>query len=514
MSFFSQNAFIQKIEVDNSLVVQESSRVIDQTVVGSLDNLERFYWESGRITKLMPDSFIGTYILEKLSLYDNNLQELGDCTFDDLYNLYSINLAGNNITKVGEYTFIGVDILQRAYLDDNPSFPLSALTLANTIVKLDVDHYNPALLKPEIFQQFLYLSYLSLKYISFNCTCETEWISTLCGHKISVNLDSFNYCPGNPGIQVDDPNLYVNCNNTNPSYQCFDHSIVCPGDNTWYRVDTEDSCNCTYPPERAFYNDSSFVCSDIDECEDSSICENSNCMNIIGSYTCDCNEGYFNLNETFCNDVNECGANNGGCEQNCTNTNGSFIDIDECEVNNGGCDQNCTNAIGKYECTCFEGYSMQGLLCADTNECEESNGNCLHNCNNSIESFECSCFDGFVISSTNSSDCESITAGFRILNLGGTESILVTLAIIFLILIIFFVGIILVILFCLYARSQSRKPVPKPVVTTTKPTIAELDRMKSIIIQNPLSGLEGFSLEPLKDPKSVPDVGVDTLTPN
>ena len=31
-------------------------------------------------------------------------------------------------------------------------------------------------------------------------------------------------------------------------------------------------------------------------------------------------------------------------------------DINECENNNGGCDQTCFNSIGSYQCDCFEGY--------------------------------------------------------------------------------------------------------------------------------------------------------------
>ncbi|KAI6659213.1 EGF-like domain-containing protein [Oopsacas minuta] len=641
MPFFTENMFLRVIEVHRSNIEEECDRVINETMLRGLFILHTFIWQYGGITRLMPNAFTDTLSLEVLVLIGNEIHELYDCTFEGLEGLTRISFAQNDITTVGEYTFIGLDNVEFINLNYNPSFPLNTITLMKRIEVILLFQYNRSLLSPEIFQQFPKLRYLVLHFITFNCTCETEWISQLEAFGIYGIVDEYFECIQYPGFLADDPSIYVNC--SNPSYQCFNHSIVCPGNNTWYRVDTEDGCNCTYPPERAFYDDSSFVCSDIDECEDSSITCQGNCTNTIGSYTCDCREGYINLNETFCNDVNECGVDNGGCEQNCTNTIGSFvcscfqgytengtkcididecevnnggceqncantngsfvcsciqgytengtkcididecgvdsggcdqnctningsfvcsciqgytengaecididecevnnggceqncantngsfvcsciqgytengtkcIDIDECEVNNGGCEQNCTNAIGTYECTCFEGYSMQGLLCADTNECEESNGNCLHNCNNSIGSFECSCFEGFVISSTNSSDCESITAGLRILNLGQTESILVTLAIIFLILILFFVGIILVILFCLYARSRSRKPLAKPVITT-KPTIAELDRMKSIVIENPLSGLEGFPLEPPEDSKSVPDVGVDTLT--
>ncbi|KAI6653876.1 Fibulin 1, partial [Oopsacas minuta] len=353
MPFFTKNIHLEDIQVFASSIT-EGNGVINRSIIGGLEKLQRFVWQSGNVTKLMPDSFNGTNMLRRLSLTGNKINELYDCTFLGLLNLEYLYLSGNDITKVGKHTFIGLESLENIYLSNNPSFPLSTLTLAKSIARIDIRYYNPALLNPENFQQFPILSYINMRDISFDCTCELEWISILQNeYSIQLELDPSSYCSGNPSLQVDDPSLYVNC--SNPSYQCFNHLIVCPGDNTWYRVDTEDGCNCTYPPKRAFYNDSSFVCSDIDECEDSSICKNGNCTNIIGSYTCDCNEGYINLNETFCNDVNECLVDNGGCEQNCNNTNGSFvcsciqgytengtkcIDIDECEVNNGGCEQN------------------------------------------------------------------------------------------------------------------------------------------------------------------------------
>ena len=33
----------------------------------------------------------------------------------------------------------------------------------------------------------------------------------------------------------------------------------------------------------------------------------------------------------------------------------------------------------------------------DINECAESNGGCSHNCNNTEGSFECSCRDGYIL---------------------------------------------------------------------------------------------------------------------
>ena len=35
-----------------------------------------------------------------------------------------------------------------------------------------------------------------------------------------------------------------------------------------------------------------------------------------------------------------------------------LIDINECDTDNGGCEHNCTNTLGSYQCQCREGYEM------------------------------------------------------------------------------------------------------------------------------------------------------------
>ena len=42
------------------------------------------------------------------------------------------------------------------------------------------------------------------------------------------------------------------------------------------------------------------------------------------------------------------------------------VDINECMSNNGGCEQICVNNIGSYSCDCHEGYDVDvdGLNCS------------------------------------------------------------------------------------------------------------------------------------------------------
>ena len=38
-----------------------------------------------------------------------------------------------------------------------------------------------------------------------------------------------------------------------------------------------------------------------------------------------------------------------------------IIDINECATNNGGCDQYCINSVGSYSCECADGYKRSGI---------------------------------------------------------------------------------------------------------------------------------------------------------
>jgi len=84
-------------------------------------------------------------------------------------------------------------------------------------------------------------------------------------------------------------------------------------------------------------------CVDIDECEnEADNCHvNANCTNTIGSFTCQCKEGYMGNGIT--------------CD-----------DIDECAINEGGCEHMCSNTIGSFYCSCFTGYRLDpnGLNCS------------------------------------------------------------------------------------------------------------------------------------------------------
>lgn len=142
-------------------------------------------------------------------------------------------------------------------------------------------------------------------------------------------------------------------------------------------------------------------CEDIDECDfyKGNVCPvNAVCVNTLGSYYCNCKEGFKKQNpeDKMCIDIDECQDIPGLCSQRCINYWGSFRcacdsgfrlnannrtceDIDECEVHKtyNLCMGICENTPGSYQCTCPAGYR----LAVDGRTCQ---GMCEHNFNGII----------------------------------------------------------------------------------------------------------------------------------
>ncbi|XP_033001010.1 EGF-containing fibulin-like extracellular matrix protein 1 isoform X3 [Lacerta agilis] len=89
------------------------------------------------------------------------------------------------------------------------------------------------------------------------------------------------------------------------------------------------------------------VCQDINECETSNPCAQL-CYNIVGSFLCQCNQGF------------ELSPDRINCD-----------DVDECRTSNFICLYQCVNEPGRYSCLCPDGYQLvRGRNCQDINECE------------------------------------------------------------------------------------------------------------------------------------------------
>ncbi|KAH9492131.1 hypothetical protein Btru_048687, partial [Bulinus truncatus] len=165
-----------------------------------------------------------------------------------------------------------------------------------------------------------------------------------------------------------------------------------------------------------------FVCYDIDECQNATICEQK-CINTEGSYYCGCSDGYrLNTDSKTCADINECAEMTAKCEQQCTNKPGSFECVcyagfnminKECQLdatdkekcNKTGCHQLCEVVNGLPSCLCKSGYTLKSdnKSCENINECKESRRFCSQICTDTDGSFYCSCSAGYKLASDQTS---------------------------------------------------------------------------------------------------------------
>ncbi len=93
----------------------------------------------------------------------------------------------------------------------------------------------------------------------------------------------------------------------------------------------------------------------MNECVVSNPCEVDQqrvCMNTIGSYTCNCDNGYSEVGGACEGEWSMMTVFRTMCE--------SFLstDIDECATNNGSCSHFCNNTIGSFFCSCPTGLQL------------------------------------------------------------------------------------------------------------------------------------------------------------
>lgn len=241
---------------------------------------------------------------------------------------------------------------------------------------------------------------------SFRCLpkvqCGSGFIQDALGNCIDINECVSQTGPCNRG-QI--------CVNTVGSYTCQRNSVNC---GRGYHLNEEGT-----------------RCVDIDECKTTeNVCGGHACLNMLGSYRCECEAGYmFNSITRLCEDVNECRHYPGRlCAHKCENTLGSYKcscttgfalaadgrncdDLNECEST--PCSQECANVYGSYQCYCRRGYQLSdidGTTCEDIDECALPTGGhiCSYRCHNTPGSFHCSCpVNGYTLA-VNGRSCQDI----------------------------------------------------------------------------------------------------------
>ena len=292
-----------------------------------------------------------------------------------------------------------------------------------------------------------------------NCDDFSETIFVACpdGFEVGPNNDcvDINECQSGSHNCVEP----ATCENIDASYECncpegyekgadgftCDNIIECDTNNggcSHICTDTDGSFECGCLNSIGWKLDvDEKTCVDVDECvtvqrnfKVASCPGNSTCDNTIGSYVCNCNDGYVDKARMVnCVNIDECAGN--PCHKNaiCTDIPGSFIcecklglwgdgiekckDIDECDLENEHdlfheCDVNatCTDTWGSYKCDCNVGFEGGGRVgkCKDIDECAREN-DCDENaeCINNTGSYTCKCRPGYT-GSGKDGDCVDV----------------------------------------------------------------------------------------------------------
>ena len=389
--------------------------------------------------------------LTYLSLAYNELTYIEDGALTELSSLEQLDLNENELLSVSDNVFEGLTDLTYLNLDDNPGFPLNALILARSVIRLYLRYNGYHTLDPYVFQQMESLRYL---YLSdpFVCDCRLHWTSLVDQYELYIQsaVCSESYDPFPRSITTQ--SFYTNCSQTE-SFQCFSKSITCPSYQVCHNTENSYFCGCAIGDSLQ----SSGQCLDTNECDGTTNCQHT-CVNTDGSFYCTCDEGYELASDGYsCDDVNECLYLNGGCELGCLNTIGSY----QCQcyygldlINETHCDTEIqcivlqSNENGDNHFTCAGNYNITitnftcenipqttvtttpiasttiepttpppsdcpiGYVqrysgeCVDEDECDYYTS-CQHSCVNTEGSFYCGCNEGYKLSS-NGSSCDDI----------------------------------------------------------------------------------------------------------
>ena len=191
----------------------------------------------------------------------------------------------------------------------------------------------------------------------FSCNCVDGYKGDYCSDINECN-NRRNICHQNADCINTDGSYTCSCNEGfygNGDWcfpgQCLDR--YCPQNQKCISA-TTTGCEC----KDGFEFNNSSVCEDIDECEQNTCDDQAECLNTIGSYTC----------QDIFSTVESADTTSGGSSftAEMLTTQAIIItpyknesDIDECTEKTHDCspDANCTNTVSSFICTCTQGNS-------------------------------------------------------------------------------------------------------------------------------------------------------------
>ncbi|CAF1395353.1 unnamed protein product [Rotaria sordida] len=183
-------------------------------------------------------------------------------------------------------------------------------------------------------------------------------------------------------------NPYNGCNSGSACRINWNNGTICNPLNATDQVAQNRSYTCNGTCQNGYSSTNNYTCDDIDECQrNSSRCGNGVCINLIGTFTCNCSNGYRFENQT-CIDINECRE---------PNVDGTFGV--RCNVTDA-----CINTNGNYTCQCSPIFNTTGTCLFNETLCNgdtcrlngmilclrgtiEENNTCVPWCNSTCPGF-------------------------------------------------------------------------------------------------------------------------------
>lgn len=188
-------------------------------------------------------------------------------------------------------------------------------------------------------------------------------------------------------------------------------SVTCPANSTCQGDNGGVGCACN----PGLHFSPAGVCVDVRECDNPLLndCDlaNGRCIELIGSYRCECSDGYqldavtkkcvAAQSTCNCGSYGICLRNNScWCRTGYTDVGGRCVDINECSALQQPCHRlaDCTNTPGSFSCKCPLNYDGDGYNFCDLNECTLGKTVCASNarCLNTLGSYRCECPDGYI----------------------------------------------------------------------------------------------------------------------